>query len=348
MRHVTKTKDDVTQPLARISRKDLDSLMSTLEINVIALSECLVSRGYRLDMGGAGVPGLHYNLKGTGRMFLGNSNQPINIKPHTLIIVPPHTPFRIEASPLPGRTSVLQAVDGRSQTTTTGLIRRFVAGDSEPEILLICGFFNAFYGSSTELFAPLAAPIVEQFDETARLEQTLRAAMTELVDQEIGSGAMSSAVLKQVIITIVRRSLTSLNLWVERFALLSDPQVARSFAEMAANPGANHTVVSLSEIACLSRSTFMARFTALIGHSPMAVLRDLRMRQASKQLLGEQKTIDQIAHAAGYDSRSSFIRAFRKTFDCDPTEYREKVKRAGTQPPLSEQCSIKPGDPPES
>src|ERR1700743_3711965 len=69
-----KAKDELIQPVTRISSKDLDSLMSTLEVNVIALSECLVSRGYRLDMGGAGVPRLHYNLKGGGGMFFGNSN----------------------------------------------------------------------------------------------------------------------------------------------------------------------------------------------------------------------------------------------------------------------------------
>lgn len=298
--------------------------MSTLDVNVVALSECLVSRGYILEMGSAGVPGLHYNIRGTGRMIIRNG-PPIELKPHTLIVVPANSPFRIETAPLPGQTSGLRSVDGRSSMTTTGMIRRFVAGNSDPEIILICGFFNALYGSSTDLFGSLGGPIVEQFDTADRLETTLRDALAELVAQEVGSGAMSSALLKQVIVTIVRRSLTSVGLWVERFAMLSDPQIARAFAEMALNPGASHTVVSLAQCACLSRSAFMARFTKLVGQSPMFILRDLRMRQAARQLQSNQMSVDQIAHAAGYDSRSSFVRAFRKAFDCDPSEYRAKA-----------------------
>jgi len=298
--------------------------LSTLDVNVIALSECLVSRGYILEMGGHDVPGLHYNIKGTGRMYIRNG-PPIELKPHTLIIVPANSPFRIETVPLPGLTSGLRSVYGRSTMTTNGMIRRFVAGNSEPEIILICGFFSALYGSSTDLFGSLRCPIIEQFDADDRLEATLKDALSELVAQEIGSGAMSSALLKQVIVTIVRRSLTSVGLWVERFAMLSDPQIARAFAEMALNPGANHTVVSLAHRACLSRSAFMARFTNLVGHSPIVILRDLRMRQAARQLQSSQMSVDQIAHAAGYDSRSSFVRAFRKAFDCDPSEYRARA-----------------------
>ena len=311
-------------PLIRISPAHLDGLLSTLDVNVIALSECLVSRGYILEMGGHDVPGLHYNIKGTGRMYIRNG-PPIELKPHTLIIVPANSPFRIETVPLPGLTSGLRSVHGRSTMTTNGMIRRFVAGNSEPEIILICGFFSALYGSSTDLFGSLRCPIIEQFDADDRLEAKLKDALSELVAQEIGSGAMSSALLKQVIVTIVRRSLTSVGLWVERFAMLSDPQIARAFAEMALNPGANHTVVSLAHRACLSRSAFMARFTNLVGHSPIVILRDLRMRQAARQLQSSQMSVDQISHAAGYDSRSSFVRAFRKAFDCDPSEYRARA-----------------------
>lgn len=42
--------------------------------------------------------------------------------------------------------------------------------------------------------------------------------------------------------------------------MLSDPQICRAFAEMAAHPGSNHTVVSLADTACLSRSQFYGPF----------------------------------------------------------------------------------------
>ena len=80
----------------------------------------------------------------------------------------------------------------------------------------------------------------------------------------------------------------------------------------------------------MSRSTFVQRFTDLVGRPPMTVLRHLRMRQAAHQLTSGTLTLDQIADHAGYDSRSSFVRAFRKAYGRDPTEYRDRrSQRAG-------------------
>jgi transcriptional regulator GlxA family with amidase domain len=109
--------------------------------------------------------------------------------------------------------------------------------------------------------------------------------------------------------------------------MLRDPQIARAFSEMAAQPGRHHSLQSLARCAALSRSTFVQRFTDLVGRPPMTVLRDLRMRQAAHQLTSGTLTLDQIAGHAGYDSRSSFVRAFRKAHGSDPTEYRDRLSQ---------------------
>jgi AraC-like DNA-binding protein len=64
-----------------------------------------------------------------------------------------------------------------------------------------------------------------------------------------------------------------------------------------------------------------------MGRPPMTVLRDLRMRQAADQLTSGALTLDHIAGHAGYDSRSSFVRAFRKAYGNDPTEYRDRLSQ---------------------
>ena len=97
------------------------------------------------------------------------------------------------------------------------------------------------------------------------------------------------------------------------------------FGETAANPGALHSVTTLSETAGLSRSAFMARFAGAVGCSPMAALRQLRMRQASNLMTANVLSIEQIAHAVGYASRSSFSRVFRRAFGSDPAEYRAQA-----------------------
>ena len=310
----------IDQPIVRISPSDLDSLLSTLDLRVVALTECVVSSGYRLDVAGVDAPGLHYDLVGSGTMCF-KDEPPIRLAPHTLVVAPCNSNFSLEAT-AGGLMTPPETVDARLQAEQPGPIRRFVAGTGEPEVILICGYFRARYGSSTDLFEPLRSPIVERFDEGDRLDQTLRSAMAELVAQEVGCAAMSEALLKQVIVALVRRSVSSVSLWVERFAMLRDPQVVRAFSIMAADPGAPHDVVRLARSVGLSRSAFMARFTEVTGHAPMWILRGLRMRQAAQQLRTTNRSIKEIVRSVGYESRSSFVRAFRQAYGRDPSEYR--------------------------
>ena len=318
---------DDGRPLVPIAAADLDRLLDTLMVGFVRLSECLVGEGYRLELGGIDAPGLHYNLSGTGRLIVGNG-EPIELQPHTLIILPANSRFRIEVPSRRGPRATWKTVDGRSQVFAHGAVRRYVATDAEPVIVLICGYFHASYGSSTDLFGALTTPLVEQFDEGDQVDETLKTLLMELVEQEVGFGAMSAALLKQVVVALLRRSLRSMDLWVERFSLLSDPQIVRAFADMVAHPGARHSVHSLARTAFLSRSAFVARFTRVVGRSPMSILRDLRMRQAADQLRSTTTTVDEIARDAGYASRSSFVRAFREAHGCDPTSYRRLHTRS--------------------
>ncbi|MGB9272998.1 MAG: helix-turn-helix domain-containing protein, partial [Pseudolabrys sp.] len=113
----------------------------------------------------------------------------------------------------------------------------------------------------------------------------------------------------------VRRSLNSTTVWLERFSILSDRQIALAFADMVARPSADHSVVALAQKAGLSRSAFMARFVRAIGCSPMVALRQMRMKRAADMLAARTSSVEQIARAVGYRSCSSFLRAFRQVLD---------------------------------
>jgi len=318
----TKDFDSMTRkPILRISPADLENLMSTLQVHFLNLAECIVSSGWRLALNGADTPGIHYNISGYGRLVF-DTLPPIDLVPHTLVILPPHQPFRIEVAGHQTDGAALQTVESRTRTFAPGAVRRFIVGEGDPRIIMICGYYSATYGAAIDLFSGLVSPIVEHFDAADGLEQTLKSALAELVAQQVGAGAMTKALLQQVLVVLVRRSLRCVNLWAERFSILSDPHIARAFADMVSEPGAPHTIQSLAQSACLSRSAFIARFTALFGCSPMATLRELRMRQASVLLMTSALPIQQVSRRAGYASHSSFIRAFRKTWGSDPSDYR--------------------------
>jgi AraC family transcriptional activator of mtrCDE len=288
-------------------------------------------------MGGTSSLGIHYNVVGSGRMSVSDGSS-IELMPHTLVVLPPHHAFQIEVRAEAETGDQVRPVEGSRGVTSRDGILRFVAGKNDPTLVMICGFFSASFGPNTELFASLSAPIVEQFEAGDQLDVRLEQALAELVAQEVGSGAMSAALLKQVIVMLMRRSLKTPGAWVERFAMLSDVQVARAFSEMVADPGADHTVMSLARVACLSRSAFMARFASVVGRSPMMVLRDLRMRRAAQALERRSLSVGQVAHEVGYASRSSFVRAFRDTYGVDPSEYRAQSGNGAS----NDRCAASP------
>jgi len=310
----------------KLSTTDLNNLIQALDIDVIALTEILVPLGHRVEMGMIDVPGIHYNLSGVGRISI-NGGPEMPLSPHLLIIVPPNTPFTIEVD---GTSGPPKLISKNCWTRQDGILRVAVPNE-QAEIVQICGFFNASFGQSVRLFGELREPVIEQFEPADKIDLKLREAMDELLQQEVGVGAMTASLLKQIIVALVRRSLKSCQRWNERFAVLADRQVTRAFADMVARPGAPHSVQSLAHSAGLSRSGFMARFSDIFGQSPMAILRDLRMRQAAIDLTTTTMSIDVVARNAGYESRSSFVRAFRKAYERDPSDYRRIAKDGKAQ-----------------
>ncbi|HEY4144364.1 AraC family transcriptional regulator [Pinirhizobacter sp.] len=288
---------------------DLEQLMGALEVEYVRLAECQVSPGWRLAFQAISSPGLHYNLAGYGRMVVAD-RPPIELAPHTIVILPAHLPFRLEVPGEDGDTAP-HTVERSLGGIRPGHLDRFTAGPPPYSLSLICGYFRAGFGAGIDPFASLGSVLVETFEEDDRPDHLLKAASEELASMRVGAAAMTCVLLKQVLLTLIRRSLTEPGLWAERFSALSDPQLSRAFSEMLAHPGAPHTIDSLARRALLSRSAFMARFAALFGLSPMTALRQLRMKRAASLLAAGTLSIEQVACDVGYASRSSFIRAFR-------------------------------------
>lgn len=293
--------------------------MMTLEVKFAKLAECVVSPGWRLSLPGANMPAIHYDLSGSGLMIVGD-DPPIPLAPHTLVICPPRRQLELQGKSQKADGGLVGRVDPQWPKIPAGELSRFVAGDGEPEIILVCGYFRASYGASIDLFAALPTPIVETFKAADQVDAKLQSALKELIAQEIGSGAMTAALLKQVLITILRRSLSAADRWAERFAMLGDAKIVRAFSDMVAEPEAPHSIQSLASKSGLSRSAFMSRFTEAFGEAPMTVLRQLRMQRAQTLLKISHLTVKQVAHAVGYSSRSSFCRAFRKAYGKDPLD----------------------------
>ena len=299
---------------------DLEALISSLHVDFVNLTECVVSKGWRLSFSATDRPGIHYNLTGHGQVRIGRKS-PVPIAPHTLIIVPPRQSFAIEAAGSSGNVGKT-AVRKWEANDASGTLQRAVAGCGRPHLLMICGYFEAGYGGAVDVFGSLQSPLIRTFDDRSGLHHNLKSALKELHAQEVGMSTMASAMLKQVLVMLFRQSLKSSELAENVFPLLRDARIAHAIAAMVAEPAAEHTVELLAQKCGLSRSGFMARFSESVGDTPMVVLRRLRLRKAAELLRVKTMSVEQVAKVTGYRSRNGFSKAFRKAYGFDPVKFR--------------------------
>ena len=79
----------------------------------------------------------------------------------------------------------------------------------------------------------------------------------------------------------------------------------------------------LAREGAMSRSAFMERFTMIVGETSMRYLAKQRLLAATQKLRDSTYPISRIEFEVGYDSESSFNRAFRRVYAMPPAEWRK-------------------------
>ena len=116
---------------------------------------------------------------------------------------------------------------------------------------------------------------------------------------------------------------------------LRDPGVSRALALMHARPKDAWDVRSLASACAMSRSTFVARFTEVVGSPPMKYLTRWRLTLAARDLSDADITVMQVADRYGYGSEAAFTRAFRSAFDMPPATFRRAAGKVTIAAPPS-------------
>ncbi len=91
---------------------------------------------------------------------------------------------------------------------------------------------------------------------------------------------------------------------------------------MVERPEHSFSLEDLVLISGLRRSAFVTHFHAAFGKSPIAFLRELRLRSAARLLRTTALPVKVVATRVGYSSRSHFSRAFAAFYGLDPTRFR--------------------------
>ena len=140
----------------------------------------------------------------------------------------------------------------------------------------------------------------------------------ELAARDSGYVTVVMNGLADLIVTICRIYSSCLHFGAEELVM-----VGRAMGFIEERFAANISLDDMVAIACMSRRTFLRRFRAATGFSPMAFLLETRLAQAKKRLVSGSQTVTEIAFDVGFQDSNHFARRFREAFGMSPSEFRK-------------------------
>lgn len=105
---------------------------------------------------------------------------------------------------------------------------------------------------------------------------------------------------------------------------ITDKQLGKTVRAIHADLRKDWTIETLAQHAGMSRSSFAARFKAVVGQTPLDYLTQWRMYKASTLIRDSAKTISEASYAVGYNSESAFTKVFKRQLGLTPREFRRR------------------------
>jgi len=147
----------------------------------------------------------------------------------------------------------------------------------------------------------------------------------ELVEQHPGTSAMIDQLAHIMVVHILRQYLASGALPRGWLAATADPKIGKVLARIHGAPLQTWNLDALADIAGMSRSAFSARFSRLVGTSPLDYVLRWKMRLAARSLRQTVAPISTIAYAHGYESEAAFSNAFKRVVGRAPRDFRRSA-----------------------
>ncbi|MBA3510371.1 AraC family transcriptional regulator [Sphingomonas sp.] len=290
--------------------REIDQFLEAVEIRVEAFGVCEIGRQFSLRCEPFNSVVVHFVLSGEGFMECRHGRYPL--KPGTAVVVPKKLPKKLS-----GVGPIQQIKDARADCTLQDGLVKFGASNGDVDLVLGCAELSSTVGGDLPLFDQAKRPLIEH-SEDPLLRGLFTTMFDELRNPRLGTRAFVSALMKQVLIVLLRSQPNN----ESSILLMSGARLAGVVAAILDRPEDNHTVDSLAAMAGMSRSRFSHHFTLAYDCTPKAFVQTARLASAARMLKGSNLPVKSIAASVGYASRSHFSRAFQAKFGLDPSAFR--------------------------
>ena len=295
---------------------DLDTIFELLDVQLNAFAVCEVGDGCALKVDPIDKIIVHYVLQGEGSIEWEHGILPI--RAGMMVVIPKGLQKLIN-----GVGPVAFVSDASGSCPLTSEIVRFRACQGSVDLVLGCASVTASVGG-TAVFDHLQQPLAVSATDEA-LPLLFKAVLAELARPAIGTKAIIEALMKQIVVLLLRSHFEREGPHAALHLGLTTPELGRALVAMTATPQNPHSLDSLAALAGMSRSRFAYHFAKAYGRSPMDYLQSVRLKAAARLLRSSDMLVKSIAAAVGFASRSHFSRAFRAEFGIDPTAFRERA-----------------------
>ncbi len=267
-------------------------------------------------------PLAHFHIVERGSAWIGmEGKRPLRIEAGDLVLLPLGNGHVLGSDPNLKPRAIERAVAKKG--VRAGSVYRLGGGGDETHV--VCGQFS-FAGVLAPKLLQVLPPLLHITSKQGRPLEWLRLTSQFLVDEtrnpKPGSAIMIARLLDLLFIQAIRewggRSPRNLG-WLSG---LRDQQIGRALSAIHDEPARDWKVEDLAEVAGMSRSAFAAKFSDIVGQTPLKYLSTWRLDLAADHLRAGTAGIRQIAEMTGYGSEAALTRAFKAQFKTTPARFR--------------------------
>jgi AraC-like DNA-binding protein len=203
-------------------------------------------------------------------------------------------------------------------------------GGNGPRTTLVAGSFRFGAAARAPLFERLPRVIHVTADEpvmSPTLASAVQLFIAESASTSPGATVIMSRLADILLVQALRTHIAASRCQEHGLCALADPRIGKALSLLHERHAEPWTVESLATAVALSRSSFAARFSELVGETPLEYLARWRMTKAAQALRESELPLSEVAASIGYQSEASFNRAFKRWGGVAPGAYRRDHRR---------------------
>jgi len=200
---------------------------------------------------------------------------------------------------------------------------RIIANESD-NAQLVCASIKFDSNNHKDLINTLPQFIYFKIEDNDNISKTATWIFDEAFEEESGRQAMLDKLSDIFLLQILRHVSKEGVLTQGILSALSHPQLSVVINAIHESPEKQWNLEMLAELAAMSRSKFAALFRETVGYTPNDYITNIRVSLA-QDLLKQNKPINIVANAVGYEHGSGLARVFRKKTGFSPKEWLQKL-----------------------